>query len=242
MNIVLPVDYQSFSPLADGLGTADARNDNSNRVAIEAPPNASSTKQSGQDSAANNDKNKQDKNKGSRDTVSISAQGKQAAEDESSQTLSEDEQDQVQTLKDRDREVRVHEQAHAAVGGQYAGSPSYDYETGPDGQQYAVGGEVSIDVSQEQDPQDTIQKMQIVRAAALAPAQPSTQDLKVAAQATQQEGQARAELSQQVVEATPAKSNADSNAAKDSPNTNPKTLAYEQIGAYQGKSQFIASA
>jgi hypothetical protein len=228
---MLPVDYQSFSPLTDGLGTADARNENSNRVAIEAPPSASSTKQSGQESAPNNDKNKQDKSKSTRDTVSISAQGKQAVEEESSQDLSEDEQDQVQTLKDRDREVRVHEQAHAAVGGQYAGAPSYDYETGPDGKRYAVGGEVSIDVSREQDPQDTIDKMQIVRAAALAPAEPSTQDLKVAAQATQQEGQARAQLSQQVLETDPAKSN-----------TNSKTLAYQQVSEYQAKSQFIARA
>ncbi|MEL7393699.1 MAG: putative metalloprotease CJM1_0395 family protein, partial [Pseudomonadota bacterium] len=48
--------------------------------------------------------------------------------------LSEEEQAQVDELKARDREVRAHEQAHAAVGGQYAGAPSYTFQTGPDNQ------------------------------------------------------------------------------------------------------------
>ena len=93
---------------------------------------------------------------------------------------------QIRELKSRDSEVRTHEQAHAAVGGQYAGSPSYTYEKGPDGRNYAVGGEVQIDTSPVAgDPQATVEKMQQVRAAALAPAQPSGQDRKVAASASQ---------------------------------------------------------
>ncbi len=111
--------------------------------------------------------------------------------------LTPEEQKTVQELKARDIEVRAHEQAHAAVGGQYAGSPQYDYQTGPDGKRYAVGGSVSIDVSAESDPKATIQKMQIVKRAAMAPAEPSAQDYKVAAAATQKEQEARAELSKQ---------------------------------------------
>ncbi len=91
--------------------------------------------------------------------------------------------------------MRAHESAHQAVGGQYAGSVSYTYQRGPDGAQYAVGGEVSIDVAPVQgDPQATIEKMRVVRAAALAPAEPSGQDRAVAAQAMQLMLQAQAEL------------------------------------------------
>lgn len=101
---------------------------------------------------------------------------------------------QVRELKSRDSEVRTHEQAHAAVGGQYAGSPSYTYEKGPDGRNYAVGGEVQIDTAPVAgDPQATVDKMQQVRAAALAPAQPSGQDRKVAASASQSINKALAE-------------------------------------------------
>jgi hypothetical protein len=115
--------------------------------------------------------------------------------------LTEQERQQVRELAARDREVRAHEQAHANVGGQYAGAPSYSYQRGPDGRQYAVGGEVSIDVSPiPGDPQATIDKARIVRRAALAPAEPSSQDRAVAAEATALEQQARAELLAQSTE------------------------------------------
>ncbi|MCK7458882.1 putative metalloprotease CJM1_0395 family protein [Idiomarina aminovorans] len=125
--------------------------------------------------------------------------GKDVTDDaeKNQQRLSEEEIKKVDELKSRDQEVRVHEQAHAAVGGQYAGSPSYDYERGPDGKSYAVGGEVQIDVSPVNgDPQATIQKMQVVRRAALAPAQPSAADRAIAAEATNKATQARAELAE----------------------------------------------
>lgn len=101
---------------------------------------------------------------------------------------------EIRELESRDAEVRAHELAHAAVGGQYAGAPRYQYETGPNGQKYAVSGQVSIDVSPEDTPEETISKMQTVRAAALAPAEPSSQDRKVAAEASQQIADARADL------------------------------------------------
>ncbi|MCH2396263.1 putative metalloprotease CJM1_0395 family protein [Oceanibaculum sp.] len=112
--------------------------------------------------------------------------------------LTEEERAQVDELKQTDRKVRAHEQAHAAAGGAYASSPSYEYENGPDGNRYAIGGEVSIDVSPVSgDPEATIQKMEIVKRAALAPAEPSPQDRAVAAQADQTRLKAQAELREQ---------------------------------------------
>ncbi|GGY48178.1 hypothetical protein GCM10011297_21370 [Bacterioplanes sanyensis] len=102
---------------------------------------------------------------------------------------------QIQQLKQRDAEVRAHEQAHAAVGGNLAGAASFSYQRGPDGVRYAVGGEVSIDVSKVSgDPQATLEKMERVRRAALAPAEPSAQDRQVAAQAAQLAAEARLEM------------------------------------------------
>ena len=115
--------------------------------------------------------------------------------------LTDAEQREVAELAARDREVRAHEQAHANVGGRYAGAPSYQFERGPDGRSYAVAGQVSIDTSPvPNDPEATIAKAQIVRSAALAPAQPSAQDRAVAAQATALEIQARQELASQRAE------------------------------------------
>ena len=109
------------------------------------------------------------------------------------QGLTEEERRQVEELKERDREVRAHEQAHARVGGPHAGAPTYDYQTGPDNKRYAVGGQVSIDISPENTPEKTIAKMDIVKRAALAPAEPSPQDRRVAAQADAIKREAQAE-------------------------------------------------
>jgi len=116
--------------------------------------------------------------------------------------LTPEEQQQVEKLKARDAEVRNHEAAHLAAAGQHAqGGPKYVYQTGPDGRQYAIGGSVSIDVSPVSgDPQATLQKAQQVRSAALAPAEPSGQDQKVAAAASQMEADARLQLAREKVE------------------------------------------
>ena len=109
--------------------------------------------------------------------------------------LTPEEKKQVADLKKRDREVKAHEAAHMAAGGGYVrGGASYSYQAGPDGKRYAVGGEVSIDTSPEDDPNATIRKMQTVRSAALAPANPSGQDRSVAAAASAMEAKARQEL------------------------------------------------
>lgn len=110
------------------------------------------------------------------------------------QELTPEEQEQLRELQQRDQEVRAHEQAHATVGGPYAGAPTYETVRGPDGQQYAVAGEVQIDASPENDPEATIRKLEVVVRAALAPADPSPQDRQVAQQARQGIIEARAEL------------------------------------------------
>lgn len=110
--------------------------------------------------------------------------------------LTEDERRILNQLKARDAEVRAHEAAHLAAAGPYAnGAPTYEYETGPDGRQYATGGEVSIDSSPVPgDPEATVRKAQTIKRAALAPREPSGQDRQVAAQAAQLEAQARQQI------------------------------------------------
>ena len=100
----------------------------------------------------------------------------------------------VQELKAQERKVIAHEMAHKTAGGQYAGTVSYQYTTGPDGQSYIAGGEVSIDTSEAKTPEETVQKMEQVKAAALAPADPSPQDYSVASSAMRIEQKARYEL------------------------------------------------
>jgi hypothetical protein len=143
------------------------------------------------------------------DRVSLSRQalqeraGKQHAPPglDGERELNEDQKQQVRELKKRDAEVKSHEQAHMASGGGLVqGGASFEYQSGPDGRMYAVGGEVKIDMSAERTPEATIRKMQQVRRAALAPAEPSGTDRAVAAQAAQIEAQARMERSQENAE------------------------------------------
>ena len=116
-----------------------------------------------------------------------------SAKSATGETLSKEERKEVEGLRERDREVRAHEQAHASTGGSYIrGGIQYEYQTGPDGRRYAVGGEVSIDTSPVSgDPQKTIQKAQQVRRAAMAPAEPSGADRQAAAAASRMEAEAR---------------------------------------------------
>jgi len=136
-------------------------------------------------------------NDSAKDNGQDASAGKENAENEQQQQQQQQqqsEQQQLAELKQRDAEVRSHEQAHASLGGQYASSPQYQYERGPDGRRYAVGGEVSIDISEASTPEETIRKAQQVKAAALAPAEPSAQDLRVATEATQIALEARNEI------------------------------------------------
>lgn len=119
----------------------------------------------------------------------------QALEQSSPGGLTPDERRVVAELARIDRQVRAHEQAHLAAAAGLVRGASFTFVTGPDGQQYAVGGEVSIDTSPvDGNPQATIEKAQQIRAAASAPANPSGQDRAVASQASQMEQAARQEL------------------------------------------------
>lgn len=142
--------------------------------------------------------------KGNSTIVSNSANEKKSDENSEQQivgdkALSAEEQKEVDKLKKIDREVRAHERAHqAAAGGLAKGGVSFSFQQGPDGNQYAVAGEVSIDMSPiSGNPTATIQKMQQVKRAAMAPADPSAQDRAVASKAQQIEAQARRELLQE---------------------------------------------
>lgn len=120
--------------------------------------------------------------------------------------LTPEQEQVVAELKARDAEVKAHEQAHlAAAAGINASAPTFTYQTGPDGQRYAIGGEVSISFSSSNDPQETISNAETMKAAALAPAEPSGQDLSVANAAEKMIAAARQELAKQEQEEAAAK-------------------------------------
>lgn len=110
--------------------------------------------------------------------------------------LTEEEQKQVQEMKQRDREVRTHEQAHMSAGGGLAGAASYEYQSGPDGQKYAVGGEVPISTRGGGTPEQQLRDAETVKRAAMAPAEPSSQDRAVAAQASADINRLRGEVAE----------------------------------------------
>ena len=91
-------------------------------------------------------------NDAAKDNGQDASAGKENAEEQQQKKQQQVEQ-QVIEFKQRDSEVRAHEQAHASLGGQYATQPEYEYERGPDGRRYAVSGEVSIDISKASTPE-----------------------------------------------------------------------------------------
>ncbi|GEM_PF-1242490 len=148
--------------------------------------------------------------------------------------LSEEEQKQVDGLQKRDRQVKAHEAAHeAAAGGNARGGAAYEYQTGPDGRQYAVGGHVDIDVSPVRgNAQATLQKAQTVQRAALAPADPSGQDRAVAAAAAQMATQAQSEMAKQSGERT----GAEASGAESPANPESRESAFDPRAAYARQS------
>ncbi len=124
----------------------------------------------------------------------------------------------LQQLSGRDREVRTHEQAHvAASSGLAQGGPSFQFTRGPDGRLYATGGEVNIDVAPvANDPQATIEKVQQIRRAALAPTNPSQADRAVAARAMAMANEARLELQREARDAEGSPPPADSSSRSSS--------------------------
>lgn len=102
----------------------------------------------------------------------------------------------IQKLRQIESRVIAHEMAHKAVAGRYAGAVSYSYTKGPDGKLYITGGEVSLDMKEESEPEETMKKMEVIIAAALAPSDPSPQDIRVAQAASIKKMKAQIELSQ----------------------------------------------
>ncbi|MDR1044508.1 MAG: hypothetical protein LBP33_05230 [Candidatus Adiutrix sp.] len=116
---------------------------------------------------------------------------------ENSRDLTEEEQQQVQAMQERDREVRTHEQAHISAAAGLAGAPVYEYQTGPDGRRYAVGGHVDVRTSGSSDPDTALREAEAVKRAAMAPAEPSGPDRAAAARASARINQIRAEKAAQ---------------------------------------------
>ncbi len=112
--------------------------------------------------------------------------------------MTKGEQEQVRDLKNIERQVRNHEQAHKQTGGKLAGQVKYRFTAGPDGKHYITGGSTPIDISKiANNPQGTIDKMEQVIKAAMAPQQPSQEDYRVAALAKQIIMESRVELQKQ---------------------------------------------
>ena len=109
--------------------------------------------------------------------------------------LTEADLEEIQKLSARDAEVRAHEQAHKSAAGSHGGAISLSYKQGPDGKRYAVEGEVPVDMSSVSgDPEATLAKMRQIQRAALAPAEPSSADRRVAARAAQKAAKAQREI------------------------------------------------
>ena len=144
-----------------------------------------------------------------------------------------EEQREIAALTATDRKVRAHERAHVAVGGELVrGAANFSYQIGPDGKRYAVAGEVSIDTSEGRTPEETLPKAQRIRDTALAPADPSPQDRRVAALATQMQMQASIEIAMRRSEEV-------SSAAKENTGA---TALYRQNGETPDSAGFSAYA
>lgn len=136
-----------------------------------------------------------------KDASTEEASGADAPRDKNGAPLSEADRRRIVEMKATDRKVRQHEQMHVAAGqGLITSGPSYEFATGPDGQRYVVGGEVGIDTSKGRTPEETLRRAARIRAAALAPPDPSPQDRSVAAKASQMQAEAAQEIARQQME------------------------------------------
>lgn len=204
----------------DPLVNDDTQDDNSDENAF-----ALTGSDKNSDPVDDTDNDKSIVNKSSADKAKEKEQ-KEAAQNhngkkQNGEYLTDEEQSEVEQLKARDTEVRTHEQAHQSAGGSYAGSPQYEYKTGPDGNKYITDGHVNIDIGKESTPEKTIEKMRTVISAAHAPAEPSGQDLKVAAEAQQKMSEDQQELSEENTKENNQKLNKhESSATSDKNSTN----------------------
>jgi hypothetical protein len=137
----------------------------------------------------------------SREDLKQNAQRRERREqqtDTGRKELSSEEQFAVRRLRELDQQSRSHVSAHlGAAGSVGVGSVDFRYQQGPDGQRYAVAGDVTLQASAASTPEATIAKMKKVQGAAQATADPSSQDRAVAGRAAAVEQAARRELAAQ---------------------------------------------
>ncbi|MDC0932407.1 putative metalloprotease CJM1_0395 family protein [Arcobacteraceae bacterium] len=87
----------------------------------------------------------------------------------------------LEKFRNKDSEIRTHEQAHASIG--HTTSPiSYNYQEGPDGKMYAVGGSVRLDTSIPDEPTAAAFKLEMIQKAALGVTNLSSADGAIASQ------------------------------------------------------------
>lgn len=87
----------------------------------------------------------------------------------------------LEKFKNKDAEIRTHEQVHASIG--HTTAPiSYSYQQGPDGKMYAVGGSVRLETSIPDDPKAAAFKLDMLQKAASAPSHTSGADNTIASQ------------------------------------------------------------
>lgn len=106
----------------------------------------------------------------------------------------------IRQLTATEHDVLKREPAHKAAGVGVTGAVSYTRSTGLDYQEYIIDGEVSTQAPPTDGPDDPIQVLEQLRQAALAPARPSAQDLRVAASAAVQIQVVRGEVQAETLE------------------------------------------
>ncbi|MDY6056911.1 MAG: putative metalloprotease CJM1_0395 family protein [Campylobacter lanienae] len=155
-------------------------------------------------------------------SVNVTQSSESNAQEKSSNNqyeLTQDQKMQVIELQRRDLEVRTHEAAHMSAGAGLTTGASYSYQRGPDNKMYAIGGEVGIDTSPGKTPEETLKKAAQIKRAALAPAQPSSADLQVAATATNMELDAKMEIQKNQNQETKEKTEQNSQNSQSSQDT-----------------------
>ncbi|WP_432472181.1 putative metalloprotease CJM1_0395 family protein [Amphritea sp. HPY] len=110
-------------------------------------------------------------------------------------SVSDEELRLIRELAALDREVRQKEISDSAVSAGQTNASGLEYERGPDGRSYVIGGEVSIDTSAvPDDPEAVLEKTELILRAAQAVAEPSSQDRAAADRAVALGDEARAAL------------------------------------------------
>lgn len=189
MNINSILRYSSFGAVLKDLNV---------RIDFNLPQRASVNKLPVND-ASSSDSTENNNTYYLSDNISISDEAKylnSRASSSNTSSASDSDTKEIQELEKLDKEVRQHEMEHKRAAGQYASQPVYTYKTGPDGKRYAVDGHVQIDTSEEETPEETLRKAELIQRAAQAPSDPSAQDIQVAQQAEALAQEARNEMKQ----------------------------------------------